>query len=461
MFCPNCGVKNEQEANFCGGCGQPIRKKSRAWWMILIAVLCFGVLGGTGYVYMQITKKEALEHSALAETEVEETVVPQPVTIIQQEVVERPDKKTVEKEKTELIQETLPRVFTILTAGGQGSGFLYAKGGFIVTNAHVVSGYTDVIVKNSVGREAPGKVIGISDKYDVALIQSEAHKNLVPLASEASDTKVGTEVIALGSPNGLQNTASIGYLTGVGRDFVDEYIYDKVYQVDVQIENGSSGGPLIDAKSGKVVGINSLLLNKNRRFGFSIPLYSVTPLIEDWMTNPMTDRQVAAVAGVYDYYLPVGSYGNDSDSDNSYDYYESYETYDYEEDYEYDEYTGDAYFYDEWLGDFILEFRTEYELALYHESFNWIDPYLAPGSTAYWEYADYLDEISGEGMLFEFLENRVTDVQIFDNHSIVSTYETFNFRNNAGQEKYYEKEKEYTVVIDMDGSYRIADVRSK
>lgn len=449
MFCSGCGFKNEQAANFCGSCGKPMQKKSHTGWMLLTIFVCLLVLGGVGYAFIQITKQEAPTTSTLADENPKEEPVAQPVRIIEREVVaERPVNKPIEKEKTALIEETLPRVFTILTTDGFGSGFLYAKGGFIVTNAHVVAGYTDVVVRNSVGREAPGKVIGISDKYDVALIQSDTYKDINPLQTEFNETKVGTEVIALGSPTGLENTASVGYLTGVGRNFVNEFIYEKAYQVDVQVETGSSGGPLIDAKTGKVIGINSLLLEKNRRIGFSIPLYTMTHIIDDWIKNPMSDRQVASVFGVYDDYGASSSYNFDSyDEDSNQGEIEDYE--------------GDVYFYEEWLQDFILEFRAVYEEALFYENFYQIEPYLLPGSVAYSEFADYFAEISGEGMHFEFIENTVTEVTIYDEHAVVSTYETLNFRNNAGNEKYYVKEKNYEVVIHTDGTYRIRDVSNR
>lgn len=360
----------------------------------------------------------------------------------------RSEDKPKEKDRTVLIQETLPRVFTIKAGEGLGSGFLYTKGGFIVTNAHVVAGYTDVVVKNSVGQEAPGTVIGISGKYDIALIRSEAYHNIDPLVTEPNETKVGTEVIALGSPNGLENTASIGYLTGLDRDFVDDFVYEKVYQVDVQIEQGSSGGPLIDARTGKVIGINSLLLNKNRRFGFSIPLHSMRDLIDSWVKNPMTNKQVASVFGVYDDY--------DTSHYNSEDSY----AYDTEQD-DVEDYAGDVYFYDVWLQDFILEFRTVYETALYQEDFSAIAPYLEVGSSAYQEFEDYFEEISGEGMSFEFIDNVVTGIEIYDDRALVHTRETLNFRNRAGHEKYYEKEKEYEVVISEEGAYKIRDVRNR
>jgi S1-C subfamily serine protease len=424
-----------------------VHKKKQSGWILLLVLGCVSVLGGTGYAFMNLDKQHAATTETLAEADSEIDVVPEKEVV----VIEKPDikpsrKVPKEKEKTELIEETQPKVFTIKTAGGFGSGFLYAKGGLIVTNAHVVAGYTDVVVRNSVGREAPGKVIGISGKYDVALIRAEAYKDVAPLKTEMAATKVGTEVIALGSPTGLENSASIGYLTGTDRHFENEFIYEKAYQVDVQIESGSSGGPLIDAKTGKVIGINSIVLNENRRFGFSIPLNSMTSLVDGWIASPMTDRQVAAVFGVYESYKSEETYEGDSYDDDS----DGYE-----------EYGGDVYFFEDWLEEFILTFRNDYEIALSYEDFYMIEPYLLPGDKAYKAFVDYFDEISGEGMYFEFLENSVIDVVINESNAFIYTYETFNFRNRAGKESYYEKEKVYEVVIDAAGDYKIKNVSNR
>lgn len=145
----------------------------------------------------------------------------------------------------------------------------------VVTNAHVVSGYTDVIVRNINGQDHEGTVVGISAESDIALIQVNDLTGIEPLEAEMATTDVGTEVIALGSPSGFENTASMGYLTGIDRDFYQEFTYENIYQIDAALAPGSSGGPLLDAGTGKVIGINSLLFPEGDSIGFSIPLYSM------------------------------------------------------------------------------------------------------------------------------------------------------------------------------------------
>lgn len=231
------------------------------------------LLGGGVYGFQQFVDGVDVQNPASAESNEKSG---------ENENPEKDRKDSGEMPKTELIKETQQKVYTVLTGSGMGSGFLYNESGMVVTNAHVVVGFTDVMLRNVDGEEFPGKVIGISDVEDIALIYVEAFEGDVPLATEMEETPVGTEVIALGSPKGLENTASIGYLIGVDRDFSSDYQYEDIYQIDAQIAPGSSGGPLVDTKSGRVIGINSLGYTEGNAFGFSIPLYSVMDSLDAW-----------------------------------------------------------------------------------------------------------------------------------------------------------------------------------
>ena len=136
----------------------------------------------------------------------------------------------------------------------------------------------------------------------VALIRVADYANVEPLSVERNESLIGTEVIALGSPQGFENSASVGYLTGINRTIDIDFSYENVYQVDAQIDHGSSGGPLLDAKTGKVIGINSLVYTTKNNFAFSIPMYSMVELLDSWATSPMNEQQVAEAFGFYDDY---------------------------------------------------------------------------------------------------------------------------------------------------------------
>ena len=456
MFCQKCGNKNEASAQFCGSCGTLLKKSrssSQSKWLWTGIFVCFFVLTGVGYTLVQVlNEKKPIAmpgQDTLEKTEeVEQVAEPnEPVTLPDEQVVVQPVAKKAEnlqKEKTAIIKNSLPKVYTIITPEGFGSGFLYKKGGLIVTNAHVVTGYTKVNIKNSNGKNTYGQVIGISDHYDIALIQAADYMNVEPLSVEKNESEIGTEVIALGSPQGFENSASIGYLTGINRNIDYGFKYENVYQVDAQIDQGSSGGPLLDAKSGKVIGINSLVSTNKNTFAFSIPMYSMSKLLDSWVQSPMTNRQVAGVFGFYDDY----TYFDDSTSEEAESYYEEYV----------EEQEANPYFNEVALGNFIMQFRDHYEMALGNEEFHWIQDMLMPGSAAYKELEDYIQEISDQGMTFDFKNNTVTNIQIHGQFATVSTLEKFDFTTAAGELIYYERKKDYTVTIDESGYYQITDI---
>ena len=466
MFCMHCGTKNGEDAKFCSNCGLQVkqtRMSSKKKKTLLIVTIVISILALVGISFGILSALN--EPIKIAQTE----VVKQPLDPVKVETVETPKVEETEtpskeetqpvkeeKEKTQIIKESQSRVFTIFTETGLGSGFLFEEKGTVVTNAHVVAGYTEVVVRNVNGQQTTGQVIGISDEYDVALIQVDDYEGEVPLELEINETEIGSEVIALGSPQGLENSASIGYLTGLDRSFESDFQYENVYQVDAQISPGSSGGPLLDAKTGKVIGINSALLTADQSIGFSIPLYTMMDLLQGWSQSPMTSNEVASIFSFYDDYVYDPDASAKADS-----YYEEYVEEDeqvVEEDTDVSTEEDIYYFDDVGLSDFIVHFREYYEMALFYEDFYYIEDMLLVDSTAYNEMADYIAEITGKGMMFEFTSNEVTGIVIEEDYAVVSTYEMFDFMNAAGDQSVYERAKDYTVVIDEYGAYQITDI---
>lgn len=431
MYCSNCGGKLEEEAKFCNDCGQKTHNnRSKKTWLffgIITSLITTIFIGFAIASFITNTKQETA-----IEVNSESGTPPAKQTTL--------ELQSGTKEKTEIIKESIPKVFTILTTDGQGSGFLYKEGGYIVTNAHVVAGYNDVTVRNHDGQESPAKVIGISNHSDVALLRSEEYAQAPPLIIEMEQTDIGTEVIAIGSPQGFENSASIGYLTGTEREIEYDFVYEELYQFDAQIDQGSSGGPLLDGSSGKVIGINSLLYTNNASFGFSIPLYKVADLINGWIENPMNKAQIAEVYDSYDEFIY-------SEEEN--DYFEEY----YDE-----EYMGNYTFDEESLSSFIIAFRDYYESALYYEDFYWIEDMLLPDSNVHTKLKKYISDISGQGNEYYFVSNTITDVEIFDEYAIVTANEEVDMYDSLGDYKYYNNDVEYTIVISDDGYYQIEDI---
>ncbi|WJY26218.1 trypsin-like peptidase domain-containing protein [Sporosarcina trichiuri] len=469
MYCQHCGTRNEREAVYCSSCGKPLKARKTPGWVIPVVLSCLLILTGSaagiGYYtdwdfgsLLNQGKQQtpALEQQAEAGSQ-------SPLKPVSSGPAAPIKSVPPDKEKTEVIKESLPRVFTIFTRDGLGSGFLYKKGGLIVTNAHVVAGFTDVVVRNSDGKDAAGKVIGISDKYDVALIRSDAYSKLAPLVSETKETPIGTEVIALGSPQGFENSASVGYLTGLNRDMELGFVYEKIYQIDAQIDQGSSGGPLLDAKTGKVIGINSLLYKENNLFGFSIPMYSVLDLVNRWAAAPMSESAVASLFGVYDSYTASSNFDSDIAYDDEYtDFYDDSDSY-YGDDYDeysdtYEDESAAGVFADDGLYDFMSSFRMDYEEALvYKEGFSPISHYFLPGTASTAAFASFVDEVAADDRIYEFYESEITEIEIQDDRSFVTMYLSYSVADSRGEQNFFEKRKQYTIVTDEYGGYKISN----
>jgi len=154
-----------------------------------------------------------------------------------------------------------------------GSGFIVSADGYILTNAHVVDGADEVVVKLTDKRELKAKVIGADKRTDVALIKIEAQGLPAVRLGEPSKLRVGEWVVAIGSPFGFESSVTAGIVSAKGRSLPQENFVPFI-QTDVAINPGNSGGPLFNMK-GEVVGINSQIYSRTGGFmglSFAIPI---------------------------------------------------------------------------------------------------------------------------------------------------------------------------------------------
>ncbi|MFD1989079.1 S1C family serine protease [Paenibacillus nicotianae] len=208
----------------------------------------------------------------------------------------------------DVIFNTQKKVVMIeLDDGSLGSGFLYNQQGDIITNAHVVAGALNVKVKTADARTLDGKVIGIGTDMDIAVVRVPKLAGTEPLLLSKNNTAdVGDNVLALGSPLGLQNTITTGIISGLGRDFtIDPYVYTNLYQISAPIAPGNSGGPLIHADTGEVLGINSAMASESNTIGFSIPVSEIQETVQKWSKNPMKELPTTSASSEdVDYDMP-------------------------------------------------------------------------------------------------------------------------------------------------------------
>ena len=176
---------------------------------------------------------------------------------------------------TVLVEKVGPAVVNIRTQEkgrptGEGSGFIISADGYVVTNAHVVSGATEVTVSLPDKREFKAKIIGADDRTDVALVKVEATGLPTVKTGDVSKLKVGEWVLAIGSPFGLENTVTAGIVSAKQRETGQEVPF---IQTDTAVNPGNSGGPLISLR-GEVVGVNSQSLSRVGFGGvsFAIPI---------------------------------------------------------------------------------------------------------------------------------------------------------------------------------------------
>ena len=156
---------------------------------------------------------------------------------------------------------------------GVGSGFIVSPDGFVLTNAHVVDGASEVTVKLTDKRDFKAKVVGVDKRTDVALLKIDAAGLPFVRTGDAERTKVGEWVIAMGSPFGFENTVTAGIISAKARRLPDEN-YVPFIQTDVAINPGNSGGPLFNL-AGEVIGINSQIYSRSGGFmgiSFAIPI---------------------------------------------------------------------------------------------------------------------------------------------------------------------------------------------
>lgn len=154
-----------------------------------------------------------------------------------------------------------------------GSGFIISEDGYILTNAHVVEGAEEILVRLSDRRELKAELVGADTKSDVALLKVEASGLPTLRLGNSDDLQVGAWVAAIGSPFGFDHSVTAGIVSAINRTLPSD-AYVPFIQTDVAINPGNSGGPLFNL-DGEVVGINSQIFTRSGGFmglSFAIPI---------------------------------------------------------------------------------------------------------------------------------------------------------------------------------------------
>jgi serine protease Do len=192
-----------------------------------------------------------------------------------------------------------------LIAYGIGSGFIYTKEGYILTNQHVIDG-ADVIQVTIEGNTKPfeAKLLGSSKDLDLAILKIEGDNNfpIVPLG-DSDAAAVGEDVVAIGNPQGFDHTVTSGVLSAKERtiDIAEEdgsgtRKYEHLLQTDASINPGNSGGPLLNL-NGEVIGMNVAVSADAQGIGFAIPTSVIKEVVDKLENNQEIPKEPVPFIG--------------------------------------------------------------------------------------------------------------------------------------------------------------------
>jgi Do/DeqQ family serine protease len=183
-----------------------------------------------------------------------------------------------------------------------GSGFIFDKEGYILTNFHVVDGAEEIKVSLLDGTEYKAEYIGGDKELDIAVLKIDPKGSDLPVLEfgDSDKIKIGEWAIAIGNPLGFQHTVTLGVVSAVGRKIPkpdNSGYYTNLIQTDAAINPGNSGGPLLDIH-GQVIGINTAIIapSEAMNIGFAIPINTAKRFIDSIIKTGKVEK---AYLGVY------------------------------------------------------------------------------------------------------------------------------------------------------------------
>lgn len=180
---------------------------------------------------------------------------------------------------------------------GSGSGIIYSKDGYIITNYHVIEDATSVMITLSDGTEYDARIIGSDSSSDLAVLKVEAEKLPAADFGDSSALQIGELVVAIGNPLGYENTVTDGIVSGLNRQLTDYIDSATLIQTNATINSGNSGGALVNSR-GEVVGINSakLVASNAEGMGFALSINEVKPIVEEIISKGHVSRPYLGVS---------------------------------------------------------------------------------------------------------------------------------------------------------------------
>lgn len=167
--------------------------------------------------------------------------------------------------------------------GSLGSGVIVNTEGYVLTNYHVIAGADQILVSLHDGRDAQAQLVGIDKETDLAVLKIALPELTAIRFGDAQHMRIGDVVLAIGNPLGVGQTVTQGIISAAARYGLELNIQENYLQTDAAINQGNSGGALVDT-SGKLVGINTAIQSPTGGsvgIGYAIPSDTAQKVLND------------------------------------------------------------------------------------------------------------------------------------------------------------------------------------
>ncbi len=199
-----------------------------------------------------------------------------------------------------VVETVAPAVISVTgkqQQGGSGSGFLISPDGYAITNSHVIDGRQRLIAETEDGDRVDAHVVGDDPATDIAVLHLATRDLPYAEIGDSQALRAGQLVIAMGNPLGLQSTVSTGVVSAMGRQMRshDGRLIDNIIQHAAPINPGNSGGPLVDSR-GRVVGVNTAIIQFAQGIGFAVPSATVNWVLGEVLQHGRVRRRQLGIA---------------------------------------------------------------------------------------------------------------------------------------------------------------------
>ncbi|MDD2202297.1 MAG: trypsin-like peptidase domain-containing protein [Firmicutes bacterium] len=184
---------------------------------------------------------------------------------------------------------------------GLGSGVIIDASGYILTNYHVIQDVTEIVVVLADGRQFPGSVVGGDVYTDLAVVKVEGQDLPVAELGNSDQIMIGEPAVAIGNPYGFDHTVTAGVVSALNRSIETDQrsglVLENLIQTDAPINPGNSGGALVTT-DGKVVGINTAIIQEAQGIGFAIPINAARDVANEIIQYGKVRRPYLGVAEI-------------------------------------------------------------------------------------------------------------------------------------------------------------------